>query len=324
MIARLVLALCVLAAGGCGSTPADPDRIGSDTDDTASGDVAEDGGEDTSVDDATEDIDAAEDVDAEDVAEDGDAEDAAEDGDPEDGDPEDADVPIPDDPCEPPLRARPVRGDETGGTIIEVVGQEFYIGALGWWLDLEDQQVLGAAWEVATSECALLFVTQPGTGSAPMRVWYGGPEGGSEGGPGGQPGPEPFGTFEFVAPTERAASGSCTRDDECTGPFERCHVGLGGCVVDRCASASCGGSWFGGPCSTLRGCIDEPECATDDDCRLLRSSCSCVAVPSDDPATTLDACLYDGCDECGLNFCDGAGARAACSAEGVCEVVAGD
>lgn len=211
------------------------------------------------------------------------------------------------DPCDPPLRMRPTLGSTTGGTLVEVAGSEFYIGALGWWMDLEDH-VLGESSWVFGTPCTLYFVTQPAPPSTrEAAVYYGGPEG---------PTRErmPVGTFTFVDDRAPVGRSSCRTDGDCGGTFEVCHAGLSACIVDRCTSASCGGGWLGGPCDALRGCVHPGECATDADCKLLYSSCSCVAVPRSDPRTTLDSCAYDGCAECAENSCGGDGVGARCEA----------
>ncbi len=104
-------------------------------------------------------------------------------------------------------------------------------------------------------------------------------------------------------------SGGCGCGSSCPAGSV-CEAGLGRCVEDSCANVDCAG-----PCDPLRGCI-APECATDADCRLVYSSCSCQAVPAASPQTSLDECLYDGGAFCGVNNCE-SGVRAVC-ATGLC------
>lgn len=325
-VASVVLAHVVAA---CGSTPASDVPDGEPTADTVpgeTGDAAPDiGDQDTAAPTDADDTsrhDVADDTPQYDGADDTGAPDTPEDAvdtpadPPVDSDaPDTPDAPDSDwgDPCEPPIRMRPTSGSTAGGTLVEVAGHVWYIGALDWWLDLDDR-VLGRVWVAdAGSECSIFFVTQPApAGPRDAYAYYGGPEG---------VGREDLnwhaGVFTFVDEPGPAPGPACGSDTDCDWGFEACYPGIGACVANRCASASCGSGWIGGPCHTLRGCVDPGECDSDDDCRLLFSPCSCVAVPTTDPRDTLDPCLYDGCAECDGNTCAIVGVEAVCRS-GVC------
>ena len=165
------LVLGFLLASACGSAPADPvDPDASDAADTSDASDAADaelGPEnDARADDASSpDLEPAIDI----------------------GDPDDA--VDPEDRCEPPIRMTPTNGPASGGTRVEIFGEDWYIGAL-WWLATFDDVM---AYEIYDGEplppCTLPFETPPhAPGRVPVSVNYGSRP--IEGG-------EPFGTFTY-------------------------------------------------------------------------------------------------------------------------------
>jgi len=116
------------------------------------------------------------------------------------------------------------------------------------------------------------------------------------------------------APCETVGEGYCTCDVACAGELAVCEAGLGRCIQDICALIDCAL-----PCDPLRGC-EPTECSIDTDCRLIYSSCSCQAVATTDPRTSLDPCEYEGGAVCAFNSCEGDGVSAVCRG-GLCTEV---
>lgn len=112
---------------------------------------------------------------------------------------------------------------------------------------------------------------------------------------------------------ECGARPPCKSDDECPfGAF--CELGLGLCVESPCIMMSCR------PCDPLRGRCFSNECQTNQDCKLIYSSCGCQAVPVGDQRSALDPCTYEGCQACFTNHCHQRGVKAICD-YGMCTEV---
>lgn len=92
--------------------------------------------------------------------------------------------------CEPPVRLSPRRGPSSGGTRVEVVGEDWYIGAL-WWLATFGEIAVDEIYDgQGPPPCTLIFETPPhAPGEVPVSIFYGGPD------PSG--GGAPAGTFVF-------------------------------------------------------------------------------------------------------------------------------
>jgi hypothetical protein len=78
-----------------------------------------------------------------------------------------------------------------------------------------------------------------------------------------------------------------------------------------CASLVCG-DW-GHPCDDVEGCLDPGlTCESAADCRLIRSSCGCHAVHTNDPREEISECALGGCEICTRNHCDAEHIEAVC------------
>jgi hypothetical protein len=221
--------------------------------------------------------------------------------------------------CEGPLRFSPDHGPSTGGTLLLVTGDEFYIGALEWLARIGDgpwlMPVYGAGL-TAEFPCTLAFLTPPmPPGTYPVWVLYGWP-----GDNPGVPEIDPLAqSFTYEASTEAVGHGFCRSAAQCSEPLETCDLGTGRCVPDLCRSLYCDG----GPaaCDFIGGCTTAVgPCSAATDCKLLRSSCGCHAVLTSDPRTTLDSCALGGCLSCTENYCDREHIEAACLGGGCTEV----
>ncbi len=227
--------------------------------------------------------------------------------------------------CEGPLRLWPDHGPTTGGTLIDVAGGEFHIGALEWWVVIGAGTLLhpvGYVEEAGHLPCSLSFLTPPmPAGTYPVHVFYGWP-------PFEQPLPEESraGTFTYEPYDEPVGHGFCRSDHQCAPPLESCDLGTGRCVPAVCRGLVC----ESGPsaCDHIEGCLDpgftcESSDESSEDCRLIRSSCGCHAVYVDDPRTEITSCTLGGCEVCSINHCDTEHIEAICR-DGRCSERRGD
>lgn len=211
--------------------------------------------------------------------------------------------------CELP-GLQPSTGPSTGGTLVDIVGYDVYIGALSDWVIFGDE-VLAPLYQTDAPACGLPFVTPPkAPGTYPVWAFYGDPSQKAEVMQG-----DPIGTFTVVASDAPIGLGLCSQEADCAGVLETCDLGLGQCVTNVCLSTHCADTWQPGTCDPIQGCVD--GCTSDTDCKLLYNSCGCQAVPSSDPRTQLTACALGSCVDCLANRCDQAGLKAAC-VQGVC------
>jgi len=197
------------------------------------------------------------------------------------------------------MRVEPDHGPSSGGTVLRVLGTEFYIGALEWWGIIGDGPPMHPVWESMGEDgllpCSLTFITPPmEPGTYPVSVSYGG------GPPPGSPFPDgSAGTFTYEASDAQVGRGSCKSAYQCEPPLERCDAGTGRCVPAMCTSLACR------PCDDIEGCREEShECESAADCRLIRSSCGCQAVHVSDPREKIESCVLGGCETCAENHCD--------------------
>ena len=222
--------------------------------------------------------------------------------------------------CQPPLRLAPDRGPATGGTIITVVGGEFYIGAMEWWAVIgEDTFIHPVGYDGGGyMPCALTFITPPmPAGTYEVHAFYGWP-------PFDEPRPDETsaGTFTFEAYDGQVGHGFCRSDHQCQPYLEACDLGTGRCVPAVCSGLVCD-DWSA-PCDHIEGCLDPAAvCETTADCKLIYSSCGCHAVHISDPRSEITSCALGGCEVCSRNHCDAEHILPACL-NGVCVEVRGD
>jgi len=222
--------------------------------------------------------------------------------------------------CQPPLRLSPDRGPATGGTLVTVVGSEFYIGALEWWAVIgEDTFIHPIGYDGGGYlPCSLTFLTPPmPAGTYPVHVFYGWP-------PFDEPRPDETsaGTFTFEQFDGQVGHGFCRSSYQCQPYLEACDMGTGRCVPAVCSGLVCG-DWSVA-CDHIEGCLDPAlVCEISADCKLIYSSCGCHAVHKDDPRTEITSCALGGCEVCSHNHCETEHIQAACQ-NGVCVELRGD
>jgi len=200
--------------------------------------------------------------------------------------------------CLLPLRVTPDRGPTTGGTVLQVTGSEFYIGAMAWLVRIGEGPWL---WAMDGAPCSLSTLTPPmPAGTYPVSVLYGWPY------PAPAPPPDqeqPAGYFTYEQYDGEIGTNTCTSSLQCDTTWEYCDLGLGRCVPDLCRSLACpGDDEF---CDSLLGCQEQSQgCASSSDCKMIYNSCYCQAVPASDSRTEITSCALGGCTDCMFNECE--------------------